>query len=152
MTSKELSQELTAIGHAISGETIRKDWTKGAPRCSAGAYLRWRAKNAEKSGRGDPALRELKAEKLTEEIAVLKIRRQLDDNRLAVEQGKLVEISKVHEAQDRCCARAVAILVQKFETELPPKEDGLPAEKIAEMNRAALDEVRAILSKRETYV
>jgi hypothetical protein len=66
-------------------------------------------------------------------------------------KGGLVELSAVHEAQDRCCSKAVAVLTQKFETELPPKQDGMPAEKIAELNRAALDQVRFILSKREAY-
>lgn len=66
-------------------------------------------------------------------------------------RGELVPISEVHAQQDQCCAKAVAVLVQKFETELPPKQDGMPAAKIAEMNRDALDQVRAILSKKETY-
>jgi hypothetical protein len=66
-------------------------------------------------------------------------------------KGSLVELSAVHEAQDRCCSKAVAVLAQKFETELPPKQDGMPAEKIAEMNRTALDQIRVILSKREAY-
>ena len=66
-------------------------------------------------------------------------------------EGDLVEIAAVHEQQAQCVAKAVAVLVQKFETELPPKQDGMPAARIAELNRAALDEVRAILAKRETY-
>lgn len=66
-------------------------------------------------------------------------------------KGQLVKIDEVHAQQDRCCSRAVAILVQKFETELPPKLDGCPAVDIATANRAALDEVRLMLGKKETY-
>jgi hypothetical protein len=73
------------------------------------------------------------------------------EKKLAVLEGELVDINTVTEQQDRCCARAVAVLQQKFETELPPKQDGLPAVKIAEMNRKALDQVRAILSQEEAY-
>lgn len=73
------------------------------------------------------------------------------EKELAQMEGDLVEIAAVHEQQAQCVARAVAVLVQKFETELPPKQDGMPAARIAELNRAALDEVRAILAKRETY-
>lgn len=73
------------------------------------------------------------------------------ETELAVLQGGVVEIEKVHESVDRCCAKAAAVLTQKFETEMPPKQDGLPAEKIAAMNRDALDEVRGILGKPEAY-
>lgn len=66
-------------------------------------------------------------------------------------EGKLVEIERVHEQHTAIYSKVRAILVQKFETELPPKQDGLPAEKIAEMNRTALDEVLAILGKEESY-
>lgn len=66
-------------------------------------------------------------------------------------RGKFVEIEKVHEQQDQCVAKARAVLTQKFETELPPKQDGCPAADIASLNRAALDQVFSILSKKETY-
>lgn len=74
MTNTALSIQLAAIGHTISPAVIRQDWGKGAPRNTAAAYLAWRGKRAEKTSRGDPMLRVLRAEKLRHEIAVLKER------------------------------------------------------------------------------
>lgn len=73
------------------------------------------------------------------------------EKELAVMEGELVPIADVHEQHAQCASKAVAVLTQKFETELPPKQDGMPAERIAEMNRKALDEVRAVLGRKESY-
>lgn len=65
--------------------------------------------------------------------------------------GSLVERAKVRQDMTKAANKAVAVLVQKFETELPPKQDGMPAARIAEMNRAALLEVRTILAQPQAY-
>ena len=78
MTNTQLSKELAAVGQRISAEVIRKDWAKGAPRNSADAYLAWRAKRAAATSRGDPMLRQLRADKLKQEIGVLKERKTRD--------------------------------------------------------------------------
>ena len=71
---------------------------------------------------------------------------------LELAKGDLVPIAEVYAQQDQAVAKARAVMTQKFHTELPPKQDGMPAEKIAELNRKALDDVLTILSKRETYL
>jgi len=149
MTCKELAEKVGALGTIISPETIRKDWAKGAPRGSAEGYLRWREKNIRK---GDPEARDLKAEKLRKEIELLTERHLGEKRSNEIESGELVRIEEVHAKLAQCVARARAVIVSKFETELPPRQDGMPAERIAELNRAALDEVFAILGRKETYV
>jgi|GEM_PF-2243347 hypothetical protein len=90
MTSTELSNELAEIGHKITPEVIKKDWQKGAPRSSAAAYLSWRAKRSEKTARGDPELRGLRADKLKQEIGVLKERRVAQRRENEVARGALI--------------------------------------------------------------
>ena len=90
MTSTELSQELAEVGHKITPDVIKKDWQSGAPRSSAAEYLAWRARRADKTGRGDPALRQLRAEKLKQEIAVLKERQVAQKRDNDVAKGELI--------------------------------------------------------------
>ncbi len=66
-------------------------------------------------------------------------------------KGELVERAQVRADMTKASARAIAVLTQKFETELPPKQDGMPAADIATMNRAALHEARLILSQPDAY-
>jgi hypothetical protein len=102
MTNTELSKELAVIGHRTTPEVIRKDWQKGAPRKSADAYLAWRAKRSEKTARGDPELRRLRAEKLKQEIGVLKERRVAQRRENATARGELISraymADRVHHA------------------------------------------------------
>lgn len=149
MTSKELARQLSAAGHAIAPDTVRKAWGQGAPRNSATAFLRWHAARAKRSA--DPDLQDSKKRKIDLEIEILEQRLVAETRDNQIRAGELVERSKVRADITKAASKAVAILQQKFETELPPKQDGLPAEKIAEMNRVALLEVRNILSQPGAY-
>jgi hypothetical protein len=51
----------------------------------------------------------------------------------------------------RVASKVIAIWTQKFETELPPKLDGAPAQKIAEANRKAIDEAKALMQLDSSY-
>jgi hypothetical protein len=73
------------------------------------------------------------------------------ERELAKMEGALVSIDEVYRQQAQAVAKARAVLTQKFEGELPAKQNGMPAEKIAETNREALEQVFAVLGKRETY-
>lgn len=84
-------------------------------------------------------------------IRVLNLQARKLEIEIAREEGKIVDVEVAHAAEDRCIAKARAVLVQKFETELPPKQDGMPAAKIAELNRQALDQIFAILGDMKTY-
>ncbi len=149
MTSKKLSEQLAAVGHAIAPDTIRKNWGKGAPRNSAEAYMRWTQKNGGKPGNTD--LQELKRQKVEKEIAVLEQRRIAEERDNRIRDGELVERAVVRTGQAKIASKAVAVMIQKFETELPPKQDGLPAAEIAAMNRKAIHEIRVILSTPGVY-
>jgi hypothetical protein len=73
------------------------------------------------------------------------------EHELSILQGEYVERTKVRADMTAAASKAVAVLTQKFETELPAKQDGMPAAEIAKLNRAAIREVRIILSQPETY-
>ena len=90
MKSTDLSRKLTAVGHVISPETVRKDWSLGAPRASAEAYLKWRERRKEHTDRGDPVLRKLKAQKLRGEIALLEERHRAERRENQVKADELV--------------------------------------------------------------
>lgn len=144
---------LAQIGHEVTSRQVRKDFARGAPKTSPEDYVTWLQANEQREprkGKGNPGLAALREQKLTEEIAVLKIKKAQGEAALAEQAGRLVEIEKVHDQSRRVFAKVRAVLTQKFETELPPKLDGCPAVDIAEANRKALDEVFAILST-ETY-
>lgn len=64
---------------------------------------------------------------------------------------ELVKRSEVRATMDHIASRAMAVLTTKFESELPPKQDGFPAAEIASMNRAALREVRTIMASEDLY-
>ena len=122
---------------------------------SAAAYLAWKSENSLRTPRkaGEkPSLAALKEKKLKLEIGVLEERQIEQRRKNAREAVELVERIQVRADMSTAANKAMAILQQKFETELPPKQDGLPAEKIAEMNRDALLEVRTILSQPTAYV
>lgn len=90
MKSAELSKKLAAVGEAISPETIRGDWAHGAPRSSAASYLKWRQARAERTGRGDPVLRKLRAEKLRGEIRILADRHKAEQRENQTKAGELI--------------------------------------------------------------
>jgi hypothetical protein len=73
------------------------------------------------------------------------------EHELKILQGEYVERARVRADMTTAATKAVAVLTQKFETELPPKADGMPAAEIAKLNRAAIREVRIILSQPEAY-
>lgn len=154
MPASQIARELQAIGHDISERQVRKDVGNGADASSASAYLKWKSDNEIRAPRktpGNTTLSQLREEKIRKEIELLTERHlaQQRDNR--VRAGELVERAIVREDMTKAANKAVAVMVQKFETELPPKLDGAPADKIAEANRAAIREVRLILSQPEAY-
>ena len=150
MTSSKLSKELAAIGRDITPAGVRAAWAIGAPRSTAKAFLKWREAKAKKR-EAAPELKALREKKITKEIALLEEKTIAEKRENQLRAGELCKISEVHEHADRCLAKARAVLTQKFETELPPKQDGMPAEKIAELNRIGLDQVFKILSEIRTY-
>ena len=90
MKSSDLSKKLAAVGEAISPETIRGDWAHGAPRSSAASYLKWRQARAKRTGRGDPMLRKLKADKLRGEICILADRHKAEEREHRQKAGELI--------------------------------------------------------------
>jgi hypothetical protein len=153
-TAAGIARELTAIGNPLSRQQVSKDIANGAPITSAVEYLAWKSANEQRSPRrvvGNASLAKLREEKIRKEIELLTERHLAEKRENQVRAGELVERSLVRSDMDKAANKAVAVLVQKFETELPPKQDGMPADKIAEMNRAAIHEVRLILSQPGAY-
>jgi hypothetical protein len=101
--------------------------------------LRWLFRADADSENTNWSLRLKRAQALTAEM-------ELDETK-----GRLVSRDQVRADMTSAASKACAIMQQKFETELPPKEEGMPAEKIADMNRSALREVRTILSQPNAY-
>ena len=124
MTSKAMSEKLAAIGHAITPETVRKDWTKGAPRGTPEAYLRWRAKHVTHDGRSDPDAKALKAEKLQHEIDLLKERLIAEKRENEVKAGQLWRKDEVLAARKAGAARVRAVLDSHLRVDLPAKLAG----------------------------
>jgi hypothetical protein len=62
-------------------------------------------------------------------------------------RGTLVETARVLAVWGETIQRIRAMLDGKFRSELPAKQGGLPADKIAEMNGKALDDIYAELSR-----
>lgn len=149
MTSKRMAEELGAAGYTIAPDTIRKAWSAGAPRHSLTAFLRWREARARKPG--NPELQESRKHKIDLEIKILEQRLITETRENRRRSGELVERAVVRADVLKAASIARAVLIQKFETELPPKQDGLPAERIAEINRAAIHEVCVILSSPEAW-
>lgn len=154
-TQADVVRELAKRGIHVTRQQVAK-YAKRAERdfVSADDFLEWQRTNEERSPRvlaGNKSLAELREEKLRGEVALLAERLEAQKRENAIQSGRLVVIEEVYAQQDQAVGKARAVLMQKFGTELPPKQDGMPAEKIAELNRRALDEVFAILSKRETY-
>jgi hypothetical protein len=153
-TVAAIVRELTAIGHPLSRQQVSKDVANGAPTTSAVEYLAWKSANEQRAPRrsgGNATLAKLREEKIRKEIELLTERHLAEKRENQVRAGELVERAQVRSDMDKAANKAVAVLVQKFETELPPKQDGMPADKIAEMNRAAIYQVRLILSQPGTY-
>lgn len=149
MSATAIAARLAEVGHPISRQQVSKDIAKGADDSSAEAYLASKQALEQRAPRklnGNQKLASLREQKITEEIAVLKVRRALDEKKLAEAEGRLVETETVHDEHRRIVAKVRAVLTQKFETELPPKLDGSPAVAIADANRKALDEVFAIFN------
>ena len=154
LTPTEMAAALAKQGHDLSRQQISKDRDRGADMSSAIAFLKWKAANSEREPRKvatDPDLHELKRQKIKKEIAVLEQRFIAEQRDNRIRDGELVERAVVRADQAKIAAKVVAVMMQKFETELPPKQDGLPAAEIAAMNRKALHEIRTILSTPGVY-
>ena len=139
MTSTKLSESLASAGHKITPETVRKDWTKGAPRDSAEAYLRWRDKHADKSARGDPDIKAARLKLVLEQTELTRIRKEAEEIELGQTRGELVRTAEVIAARKARLAKVRAQLDAKLRVDLPARCAGQPAEVIEAAIGEALD-------------
>lgn len=151
ITSDEFATALAKQGIEISAPRVRELFRKGFPRDLDKFAAKYHQTVTQGGGRSDPELRTARLLLVREQTALTKVRREREEIEARTRAGELIEVAKVREELGMACAKAMAVLQQKFETELPPKQDGMPAEKIAAMNRTALDDIRKILSTPGTY-
>ena len=147
MTSKKLSDALASAGHKITPETVRKDWSKGAPRGSAEAYLRWREKAAEKSARGDPDIKAARLKLVLEQTELTRIRKEAEEIELGQARGELWRKAEVLAAYKSTLAKVRAQLDAKLRVDLPARCAGQPAEVIEAAIGEALDDAYAAISQ-----
>jgi hypothetical protein len=147
MTSKKLSDALASAGHKITPETVRKDWSKGAPRDSAEAYLRWREKHAEKSARGDPDLKAARLKLVLEQTELTRIRKEAEEIELGQARGELWRKAEVLAAYKSTLAKVRAQLDAKLRVDLPARCAGQPAEVIEAAIGEVLDAAYAAISQ-----
>ena len=137
MTARKISEECGKIGQKIAAETVRKDWTKGAPRTSAEAYLRWREKHI---GKGTaPDVREERRKLVIEQTELTRIRKESESISLQRVKDELWSKAEVLAARKTRMAKIRAVLDGKLRVELPAKLAGQPAEVIEAGIGAALD-------------
>lgn len=101
------------------------------------ALAAWKAENV--GHKSDATLKAAKAEKLAEEIALLRLRR-------AKEERKYVSIDDVNELHRTMALKLRALLYSKLENEMPPKLAGCDALTIRKYGRALADELVKTLS------
>jgi hypothetical protein len=138
----ELAELLGVSRQALGGWRRRKDAPKAAANGlhDVGAWREFMARHHLK-GSDAPATDEeasLKARKLLAEVEERELR-------LAVKKELYVPLDLVKQEWTTRVGRAVALLRNKFESELPPILSGLDAVGIQEECRRAIDEVMAIL-------
>ena len=137
MTAKKISEECAKIGQKIAAETVRKDWTKGAPRTSPEAYLRWREKNI---GKGTaPDVKEARHNLILEQTQLTRIRKESESIELQRVKDELWSKAEVLAARKTRMAKIRAVLDGKLRVELPAKLAGQPAEVIESGISSALD-------------
>lgn len=93
MTAKELAAKATEQGARLTPETVRKDWSKGAPRGSVDAYLRWREARVRKGA--SPALKAARLKLIEEQTAFTRARRENEELELAEKRRDLVPMAEV---------------------------------------------------------
>ena len=147
MTSKKLSDALASAGHKITPETVRKDWSKGAPRDSAEAYLRWRDKHTGKGVRGDPDLKAARLKLVLEQTELTRIRKEAEEIELGQARGELWRKSEVLAAYKSTLAKVRAQLDAKLRVDLPARCAGQPAEVIEAAIGEALDAAYSAISQ-----
>ena len=138
----ELAELLGVTRQALGGWRRRKDAPKAAANGlhDVGAWREFMARHHLK-GSDAPATDEeasLKARKLLAEVEERELR-------LAVKKELFVPLDLVKQEWTTRIGRAVALLRNKFEAELPPILSGLDAVGIQEECRRGIDEVMAIL-------
>lgn len=147
MTSAKLSSDLATAGHKITPETVRKDWSKGAPRDSAEAYLRWRDKHTGKGVRGDPDIKAARLKLVLEQTELTRIRKEAEEIELGQARGELWRKAEVLAAYKSTLAKVRAQLDAKLRVDLPARCAGQPAEVIEAAIGEALDAAYAAISK-----
>ena len=147
MTSAKLSSDLATAGHKITPETVRKDWSKGAPRSSAEAFLRWREKAAAKSARGDPDIKAARLKLVLEQTELTRIRKESEEIELGQARGELWRKAEVLVAYKSTLAKVRAQLDAKLRVDLPARCAGQPAEVIEAAIGEALDAAYAAISQ-----
>lgn len=138
----ELAELLGVSRQALGGWRRRKDAPKAAANGlhDVGAWREFMARHQLK-GSDAPATDEeaaLKARKLLAEVEDRELR-------VAVKKGLYVPLDLVKEEWTTRVGRAVNLLRNKFESELPPILSGLDAVGIQDECRKAIDEVMSIL-------
>ena len=138
----ELAELLGVSRQALGGWRRRKDAPKAAANGlhDVGAWREFMARHQLK-GSDAPASDEeaaLKARKLLAEVEDRELR-------VAVKKGLYVPLDLVKEEWTTRVGRAVNLLRNKFESELPPILSGLDAVGIQDECRKAIDEVMSIL-------
>ena len=147
MTSSKISEALRAAGHAVTPETVRRDWGLGAPRSSPEAYLRWRAKHTGKSARGDPDIKAARLKLVQEQTELTRIRKEAEEIELGQTRGELVRTAEVIAARKARLAKVRAQLDAKLRVDLPARCAGQPAEVIEAAIGEALDAAYAAISQ-----
>ena len=137
MTARKIAEECEKLGQKIAAETVRKDWTRGAPRTTAEAYLRWRKKNI---GQGQaPDVKEARHKLLLEQTELTRIRKESEAMELERKKDELWLKSEVLAARKTRMAKIRAVLDSKLRVELPARLSGQPAEVIEAEIGNALD-------------
>ena len=139
MTSSKISEALRAAGHAVTPETVRRDWGLGAPRSSPEAYLRWREKHTGKSSRGDPDIKAARLKLVLEQTELTRLRKEAEEIELGQTRGELVRTAEVIAARKARLAKVRAQLDAKLRVDLPARCAGQPAEVIEAAIGEALD-------------
>ena len=137
MTAKKIAEECSKLGQKIAAETVRKDWTRGAPRTTAEAYLRWRKKNI---GQGQaPDVKEARHKLLLEQTELTRIRKESETIELQKKRDELWSKAEVLAARKSRMAKIRAVLDSKLRGELPARLAGQTAEVIEAAICEALD-------------
>ena len=143
----ELAEILGVSRQALGHWRRRKDSPKAAANGlhEVSAWLefmqRHHLKGAESSGTDEEAI--LKARKLLAEVEDRELR-------VAVRKGLYTPLDQVQQEWTTRIGRAVSLLRNKFENELPPILSGLDATGIQDECRKAIDEVLGILNAGES--